>query len=60
VVRALSITNLPNQKVDANINPRPLAFPFPEENNGYVEANWKRREEISRRHRPALIQTCFH
>ena len=50
-LRALSVAEIPNRKVDANINPRPLAFPFPEENEGYLEAGWDRREQIARRHR---------
>ncbi|MEZ5866694.1 MAG: FAD-dependent oxidoreductase [Geminicoccaceae bacterium] len=50
-VRALSVTDIPNGKVDANINPRPLAFPFPEENEGYLEAGWQAREAIALRHR---------
>ena len=32
LVRALSVTEIPNRKTDVNINPRPLGFPFPEEN----------------------------
>lgn len=51
LVRALSVTDLPNGKVDANINPRPLAFPFAEENTDYIEADWQRRDEIALRHR---------
>lgn len=51
LVRALSVTDMPNGKVDANINPRPLAFPFPEENTGYIEGNWAQRERIEARHR---------
>jgi len=51
LVRALSVTDLPNGKVDANINPRPLAFPFAEENQEYIEADWTRRDEIALRHR---------
>lgn len=50
-VRALSVAEIPGGKVDANINPRPLAFPFPEENEGYLQAGWDRRERITRRHR---------
>lgn len=50
-VRALSVTDIPNGKVDANINPRPLAFPFPGENAGYLEADWQGREAIALRHR---------
>ncbi|TWT34664.1 FAD-dependent oxidoreductase [Blastopirellula retiformator] len=55
LVRALSVTDLPNGKVDANINPRPLAFPFAEENVGYIEANWRRRDEIADRHRQLTL-----
>ena len=51
LVRALSVTDLPNRKVDANINPRPLAFPFAEENRGYVEGTWAQRDAIALRHR---------
>lgn len=50
-VRALSVAEIPGGKVDANTNPRPLAFPFPEENAGYLEADWETRELISARHR---------
>lgn len=50
-VRALSVAEVPNNKVDANINPRPLAFPFPEENAGYLEGNWQQRDAIAARHR---------
>ncbi|WP_235989935.1 FAD-dependent oxidoreductase [Bremerella alba] len=51
LVRALSVTDLPNGKVDANINPRPLAFPFGEENAKYIQADWPQRDEIALRHR---------
>tara|TARA_Y100001972_G_scaffold122688_1_gene168688 strand:- start:4222 stop:5787 length:1566 start_codon:yes stop_codon:yes gene_type:complete len=51
MVRALSVTDLPNGKVDANTNPRALAFPFPEVNKGYIEANANRRKQISDDHR---------
>jgi hypothetical protein len=51
LLRALSVTELPNRKIDANINPRPLAFVFPEENDGYAEGDWDARERISLRHR---------
>jgi hypothetical protein len=51
LVRALSVTELPNNKTDVNINPRPLGFPFPEENRGYVEGDHATRERISQRHR---------
>jgi len=59
LLRALSVTELPNGKVDANINPRPLAFPFPEENAGYVEADWTRREQIALRHRELTLGLLY-
>ena len=37
LVRALSVSEIPNRKTDVNMNPRPLGFPFAEENQGYVE-----------------------
>ncbi len=49
--RALSVTEIPNHKTDVNINPRPLAFPFPEENAGYVEGDDVTRQRICERHR---------
>ena len=55
VVRALSVTDIPNRKVDANINPRPLAFPFPEENRTYLTAGWEERERIVARHRSLAL-----
>ena len=51
LVRALSVTDIPNNKTDVNINPRPLAFPFPEENRGYVEGDDAARQSICERHR---------
>jgi len=51
MVRALSVTEIPNQKTDVNINPRPLGFPFPEENAGYVEGDDATRQRICERHR---------
>ena len=39
LVRALSVAEIPNRKTDVNINPRPLGFPFAEENAGYVEGD---------------------
>ena len=59
LVRALSVTDLPNRKTDVNINPRPLAFPFAEENAGYVEAGWAEREKICRRHRDLTLGLLF-
>ena len=49
LVRALSVTELPNRKTDVNMNPRPLAFPFPEENAGYLDGGWEARERIATR-----------
>ncbi|NUM52802.1 MAG: FAD-dependent oxidoreductase [Candidatus Hydrogenedentes bacterium] len=49
VVLAFSIGEIPNRKYDANMKPWPLGFPFAEENAGYVEANWEKREEIEAR-----------
>lgn len=51
LVRALSVTDLPNGKTDVNINPRPLGFPFPEENRGYIEGDDAARQSICARHR---------
>ena len=51
LVRALSVTDIPNRKTDVNINPRPLAFPFPEENRGYIEGDDETRRRIAERHR---------
>jgi hypothetical protein len=59
LLRALSVTELPNGKVDANINPRPLAFPFAEENAGYVEADWTHRERIALRHRDLTLGLLY-
>jgi len=59
LMRALSVAELPCNKVDANINPRPLAFPFPEENAGYVEAAWPAREAICRRHRNLTLGLLY-
>ncbi len=55
LVRALSVTDLPGGKVDANINPRPLSFPFSEENEGYVDGDWQTREAIADRHRQLTL-----
>ena len=55
LVRALSVTVLPNAKADVNINPRPLGFPFPEENRGYIEADYETRQQIARRHRDLTL-----
>jgi len=49
LVRALSVTPLPNRKTDVNINPRPLGFLFAEENRGYLEGTPDQRREIRER-----------
>ncbi len=46
LVRALSVAEIPHRKADVNINPRPLAFPFPEENVGYIEGDDAERQRI--------------
>lgn len=55
LVRTLSISEIPNHKTDVNINPRPLGFPFPEENTGYVEGDDATRQRISDRHREITL-----
>ncbi|MBL9214494.1 MAG: FAD-dependent oxidoreductase [Opitutaceae bacterium] len=55
VVRALSMADLPNRKLDVNMNPRPLGFPFAEENYDYPEADWDRREQIAARLRDLTL-----
>ena len=51
MVRTLSVTDIPSEKTDVNINPRPLGFPFPEENKGFVEGDDATRSRIYERHR---------
>ena len=46
MVRALSMAEIPNGKLDINMNPRPLGFPFAELNYEYPEADWAKREQI--------------
>ncbi len=55
LVRALSVADIPNHKHDVNINPRPLGFPFPEENRGYIEGDEAARERICQRHRSLVL-----
>lgn len=55
LMRALSVTDLPNKKTDVNINPRPLSFPFAEENMGYLEGDINARENISLRIREITL-----
>jgi len=55
LVRALSVADIPNHKCDVNINPRPLGFPFPEENRGYIEGDDATRQRICARHRSLAL-----
>lgn len=55
MMRTLSVAEIPNNKVDANINPRPLGFPFAEENCGYVEGDSATRAKICERHRELVL-----
>jgi hypothetical protein len=55
LVRALSVTDIPNQKTDVNINPRPLGFPFCEVNRGYIEGDDAARRRICGRHRNLVL-----
>jgi hypothetical protein len=59
VVRALSIAEIPNRKTDVNMNPRPLGFPFTEENEGYAEADWETRESITARIRNLTLGLLY-
>lgn len=54
-VRALSVTPLPNGKTDVNINPRPLGFPFPEENRDYVPGDERTRCQTRERIRELTL-----
>ncbi len=55
LVRALSVTPLPNHKTDVNINPRPLGFPFVEMNRGYLEADETTRQAIIEKHQQVTL-----
>jgi hypothetical protein len=59
MVRVFSFTALPNRKYDVNINPRPLGFPFPGENRGYVESDWETRERIMKKHRELVLGLLY-
>ena len=59
LLRAFSVTDLPGGKTDVNINPRPLAFPFGEENNGYVEGTAAKRDQIRQRHRNLTLGLLY-
>ncbi|TDU81808.1 FAD dependent oxidoreductase [Prosthecobacter fusiformis] len=55
LVRSLSVTDIPNNKTDVNINPRPLGFPFPEENKGYIKGDNATRQRICEKHRSLTL-----
>jgi hypothetical protein len=59
VVRALSMAELPNRKLDINMNPRPLGFPFTELNYEYPEADWEEREKITARIRNVTLGLLY-
>jgi len=59
VVRALSMAELPNRKLDINMNPRPLGFPFAEINEGYADADWEQREAIDARVRNLTLGLLY-
>ncbi|MFA7473734.1 MAG: FAD-dependent oxidoreductase, partial [Spirosomataceae bacterium] len=59
MVRVFSFAEIPNGKYDVNTNPRPLGFPFPEENFNYVEASWEQREKVFQRHRELALGLLY-
>lgn len=59
MMRVFSFARIPNQKFDVNINPRPLAFPFVEENYSYLESDWNERERIFDRHRELVLGLLY-
>lgn len=59
VVRALSISAIPNHKFDVNINPRPLGFFFGGENYDYPDGDWSKRDEIARTIRNQTIGLLY-
>jgi hypothetical protein len=59
MMRVFSFAEIPNRKFDVNTNPRPLGFPFPEENANYVEADWKQREKVFQRHRELALGLLY-
>lgn len=59
VVRAISMAELPNRKLDVNMNPRALGFPFAGINHGYPEADWDEREKITARIRNLTLGLLY-
>ncbi len=59
MMRVFSFAEIPNRKYDVNTNPRPLGFPFPEENFNYVEAGWEEREKVFQKHRELALGLLY-
>ncbi len=59
MVRVFSFAEIPNRKYDVNTNPRPLGFPFVEENFNYAEAGWEEREKVFQRHRELALGLLY-
>lgn len=59
MVRVFSFAEIPNRKYDVNTNPRPLGFPFAEENFNYVEATWEEREKVFEKHRQLAVGLLY-
>ena len=59
LVRALSMAELPNDKLDVNMNPRPLGFPFAELNYRYPEATWEERDAITAKIRNVTLGLLY-
>ena len=59
LVRALSVTDIPNHKTDVNINPRPLGFSFAGENRGYVNGDDAARQRICETHRNLTLGLLY-
>ena len=59
LVRSLSLTELPNEKFDVNMNPRPLGFPFAGINDEYPNADWEQREKITARIRNLTLGLLY-
>ncbi|WP_339902135.1 FAD-dependent oxidoreductase [uncultured Cyclobacterium sp.] len=59
MVRVFSFTEIPNNKYDVNINPRPLGFPFVGENYAYPESKWENRERIFQHHRELTLGLIY-
>jgi hypothetical protein len=47
MLRAFTISSIPNHKTDVNTYAGLLGYPFPEENYGYPDGSWEDRERIT-------------